>query len=387
MATFRPSGVSVFIRESLVAGSSRSGTTLNVDPIITKDGHRVAMSDIGDIGYGKINPGKSTEEIISFTGITDNTATMQLTGVVWGYDFYRNTGSVAANQKKHISGEIFIITNDDHWLTTQFVNIDDSQTIAGAKTFSTTPVNTGGNPTASNELSNKAYVDLTATGSANFDQNLVSGVGGEIVVAGDSLYLKEADGKWWKTDASLSATAENVIVGIAQGAGIADGAITNGVLIGGIDKNATYTAGAKYYLSDTAGALSTTAGTIEVLVGTGDANNNLVFEHNATLETLTAGEKDALAGTSGTPSSSNKFVTEDDVEDDGIDQSQTTQDGTAAVGEADTTTKYNEIAQSFIADKTSITGVKLYKSADTDCLTWKTAHHGVHHVKPHHEIL
>ena len=35
MATFRPSGISVFIRQDIVEGAGRVGTTLNVDPIIT----------------------------------------------------------------------------------------------------------------------------------------------------------------------------------------------------------------------------------------------------------------------------------------------------------------------------------------------------------------
>jgi len=125
MSTFRPSGISVFIREDLAEGAARSGTTLVVDPIITKDGHRVTMANIGDIGFAKIDQGNDSEEIISFTGITDNTTTYTLTGVVWGYYYYSLVGDVDANKKRHNSGGTFIITNDDHFLASQYVNKDD----------------------------------------------------------------------------------------------------------------------------------------------------------------------------------------------------------------------------------------------------------------------
>ena len=122
--TFRPSGISINIRQDLVEGASRSGTTLVIDPIITKDGHRVIMSDIGDICYAKLDQGTNNEEIISFTGLTDNTTTYTLSGCVWGYNFYDTEGSVVANQKKHVAGGTLLITNDDHFLSEQFVTSD-----------------------------------------------------------------------------------------------------------------------------------------------------------------------------------------------------------------------------------------------------------------------
>lgn len=52
-----PSGISIRIREDLIDGISRTQTTLIIDPIITQGGHRVTMTDIGSIGYGKIDGG------------------------------------------------------------------------------------------------------------------------------------------------------------------------------------------------------------------------------------------------------------------------------------------------------------------------------------------
>lgn len=118
-----PSGINIRIREDLIDGASRSQTTLIIDPIITKDGHRVTMSDIGDIGFGKINQGNSNEELISWTGITDNTTTYTLTGCIWGYNFY-NLTAVVANRKRHTSGATFSINTDMHYIEQQFVAKD-----------------------------------------------------------------------------------------------------------------------------------------------------------------------------------------------------------------------------------------------------------------------
>ena len=82
-----------------------------------------------------------------------------------------------------------------------------------------------------------------------------------------------------------------------------------------------------------------------------------------------AGEKSALAGSIGTPSSTNKYVTQAGTSDGSVDQSQTTQNATLAVGEADTTTKLNKLAQSFVAATTYLRGVTLYKIANTGTFT------------------
>lgn len=51
------------------------------------------------------------------------------------------------------------------------------------------------------------------------------------------------------------------------------------------------------------------------------------------------------------------------------DQTQTTQNGSRAVGEANATTRNNILAQSFIPTKTGIAGVRLWKAADTGSFT------------------
>jgi len=77
----------------------------------------------------------------------------------------------------------------------------------------------------------------------------------------------------------------------------------------------------------------------------------------------------AGAGTQGVPSATNTFVTKDNTSAASTDQTQTTQNGTIEVGEANVTTKKNQLAQSFIPTKTKIRGVTFYKSADTGTFT------------------
>ena len=160
-ATFQPSGISVNIREGLVAGASRTGATLNIDPMITLDGHRITMSDIGVIGYGKIDQGTPNEEIISFAGMTDNTSYYTLTGVNWGYNFYNNSTSTS-NYKKHNSGAKFIISTDWHFFDANYPSKTSANTISGLWTFANTVIPRLSSyiaPTLDTEFVAKKYVD------------------------------------------------------------------------------------------------------------------------------------------------------------------------------------------------------------------------------------
>lgn len=82
-----------------------------------------------------------------------------------------------------------------------------------------------------------------------------------------------------------------------------------------------------------------------------------------------ANEKLAIAGSQGSVGSTNLLISQDNTTAGSTDQSQTTQNATVELGEANSVTKKNKIAQSFVAGKTKISGVKLYKSADTGTFT------------------
>jgi hypothetical protein len=246
--SFQPSGISINIRESLVSGSSRTQTTLNIDPIITKDGHRVVMSDVGDIGFAKIDQGTDNEEILSYTGITDNTTTMQLTGVVWGYNFYDGIGDVDANKKSHSSGASFIITNDFHYLSEQYLSKDDFDPDA-------------------NEL------DL-GDGTTDNDKKLNADNGD---ANNPFLAYDESEDEWVFSNDGTSTTAMSSVGAVGTGGD-------------GIDI--------------TASTVSLDIAASSKVISDGGTGDQL---------DLTGDTSDALDGSSGTPSSSNTFITEDDV--------------------------------------------------------------------------
>lgn len=234
------------------------------------------------------------------------------------------------------------------------------------------PLTYDASPSLSNPLSlaTVEYVlSIVSGGAVTFNANVIAGMAGESISSGDWVYFKESDGRWYKTSAAATATSRNVRIGKALGAGTVGAGISGGVFIGGIETVGTYVAGTSYYLSDTAGALATSAGTERVLVGIGDGNSDLIFMSVYDPEAVTYNEKQAMTGSSGTPSSTNKFVTQDSQSAVDTDQSQTTQNATVETGEADATSKKNLIAQSFIPAKTKIRGVKLYKAADTGTFT------------------
>lgn len=234
------------------------------------------------------------------------------------------------------------------------------------------PIKYGSSPTLSDPLmlATVEYVlSVVNGGTVSFDSQVVDGIAGESISSGQWVYFKESDGRWYLTDANTQSTVKNVRIGMAKGAGTTGNAISGGVFVGGLEKTGTYVAGTTYYLSNTAGALSTTSGEIEALVGIADANGELLFLNIYDPEGTTPDEKDALAGTVGTPNANNKFVTNNGTTQATTDQTQTTQNSTLELGEADATTKKNKIAQSFKPSKEKIRGVNLYKNADTGTFT------------------
>jgi len=162
-------------------------------------------------------------------------------------------------------------------------------------------------------LATKAYVDAVVNGGSVFyETQILRANAGETVTDGALVYLKESDGEWYLVDTSTKTDWANEKIGIAQGAGTDGASIAGGgVLRSGMDDTISYTAGQLYYGTDVAGVIGTSAGTEELIIGVGDANNKLVFFNDP--YQLTDDEKDALAGggSLGTPSSTNKYMTED----------------------------------------------------------------------------
>lgn len=268
--------------------------------------------------------------------------------------------------RKHRIGTTVSLTDFGH---IKFIN----DLIAGTTTLNASaPLGYDGAPASltGNQLATVTYVlGVVNGGTVYFDQQVVSAqTSGEALAINDIVYFKESDARWYKVDADLTATFDLLQLGICKTTA-AGAAVTIQVAISGPVSGFTgLTAGSKYYVSNTAGAITTTPGTYSVFVGWALSTTILLFD--PVLKTLpTQKEKDALAGTVGIPASTNKFATADNISVSSTDQTQTTQNSSVETGEADTTTKKNKIAQSFIPARTKIRGVYLNKQADTGTFT------------------
>lgn len=270
-----------YLAQKLEAGGSE--TTIYLDRITTLTGETVSTSDFADFSRGILtaNPDgdgvSSYPEYISFTAISGLT----LTGATRGLSAKSNS-VVSANKRFHPVGTPVILSWGSH-------NIQDMLD----------------------------YIDAQIA-ALTLGANVVSiATCGEDVSAGEFLYLKD-DGKWWKTDADTVATIDNVQLGVAQGAGTTDGLITGGVLTKGVDANQTgLVTGTEYFISNTAGAIGTSAGTNSKKVGVARSTTAIYIDF-AYGELPSSAEKAAMAGVNNVPSSSNPFVTQDDLSDDTV---------------------------------------------------------------------
>lgn len=146
------------------------------------------------------------------------------------------------------------------------------------------------------QLATVAYVLSVVTGgTVNFSTQSYTGTSGEALAARDLVYFKESDQRWWKVDADLSATFDQVQLGINQ-AVVAGAGVGVTVTVLGLASGFTgLTAGAKYYASNTAGAISTTPGTTEVFIGVAISTTVLRFTPGS-IYMPTAAEKSAISG-------------------------------------------------------------------------------------------
>ncbi len=260
MATFHTAQLQNFTLSG--SGVAVGDTTVTLSSFKTIDGTNLSISDFGAKGYATVEPGSSDrEEQISFTGVTQNTnGTATLTGVKTVGFLYPYT-EISAFSKSHPGGVTFVISN-----TSGFYNNlpakDNDEAITGLWTVP--------DPVSATNIANRQWVLSVVNGGAVSTASvIVSGIAGETVSAGQVIYLKVADGRWWKASSAASATTDLIQLGIAQGAGTAGNNISRGVLIKGVDSNQSgIAAGTIYYLS-TGGAISTSAGTVERAIGQG----------------------------------------------------------------------------------------------------------------------
>lgn len=296
------------------AGAIAGATTLTLKSFTSIDGTPLTMDDFGEIGFGTLQPGESTlEEQISFSGIIQNAnGTATLTGVhnVLFLSPYTQTAGLS---KTHAGSSNFIISNTSGFYD-RLTSRSDDEIITGFWTFLTSPAVP--DPINNTDAANKQWVLSVVNGGPVSTSSLIeNGTAGETVSVGQVLYLKTADGRWWKADASTAITVNDVQLGIAQGAGTAGSAISGGVLRKGIDTNQSGgSAGALGYVRNSGGTVNTSSGTTERVIG--NFINTTTFDFDPEFYyTATANIKAASQGGGGlgTPSTSNKFLTQNSI--------------------------------------------------------------------------
>jgi hypothetical protein len=157
------------------AGASLGDSTLVLSSFNDINGVALSMTSFGAKGYGTIEPNSgSSEEQISFTGITNNAnGTVTLTGVktVLFITPFTETANLA---KSHAGGVKFVISNTSAY-ENQLASVSNNETVTGVWTFSTTPTITNApvNPT---DAANKAYIDGVAIAGAPNASDIVKGI-------------------------------------------------------------------------------------------------------------------------------------------------------------------------------------------------------------------
>lgn len=301
--------------KTLAQNLSSSGTTLYVSDTLDWDGAQLSSADFGTQAFAVLRNANNTQ--IEFVEIDTTTVTSAaaITILKRGLGYDGTQTAATETQYNWNAFDTYVeLGADTPQLLAQLVEEAGAETIAGVKTFSSIPKTTGGNASDDNELVRYAQaLSLLTSGTYSQNRVVVAGNAGATVSAGQLVYLDVADGEWKLCDADTASTVDNIIIGLAQGAGTDGNPITSGVLLFGLDSNQTgLTTNTKYYASNTAGGLSSSAGTTELSVGISRSTTSILFWPRFDQQ-LTENLQDALAGTSGTPSNTNKFVTADDA--------------------------------------------------------------------------
>ncbi len=172
------------------------------------------------------------------------------------------------------------------------------------------PLSYDSTPTLSDgdQLATVAYVLSVVNGGAvEFDTQSYTGVAGETIAAGEQVYFKESDQRWWLVDNDTSATYLGVQLGTVTSGNTAGNACTI-ALSGPASVFTGLTAGTKYYTSATAGAVSASSG--GAFIGTAVNTTTIMLDYRR-VSIPSLDEKAAMAGGGayGTPSASNLFMT------------------------------------------------------------------------------
>ena len=122
-----PDKLQKVLRESIAAGTNNAN--IDVSPLVTLQGRRLVMTDIGDRLFVRLGSGDNVTWGYC-TGLTDNTSYYTMTGCELGlYDYGDSLNTLTTNILSHSSGEPVVVTNQHHWYLNYFPNKTASSTI------------------------------------------------------------------------------------------------------------------------------------------------------------------------------------------------------------------------------------------------------------------
>lgn len=271
------------------AGISNSATTIVLQSLtLTQIGYPIQDSELSDTFYITLEPGsRSKQEIVSCTTVTQNAnGTASLTGCTRGLSPITPYTASSSLRFSHAGGSQ-VIFSDPPQLFNLYAAKENNETITGSWLFPS-PVS-GSNPAT------KTYVDsLAFGGSVTTDRVTIAGTAGETLAAGNLIYLRTSDARWYKVSTAFPGTVLDSITGIAQGVGTAGVSITGGVLIHGEDSNQSgLTVGANYFASSTSGGI----GTATTTKGVGKAKSTTVLHFDPYFLLPQLGTNNTFTGT------------------------------------------------------------------------------------------
>lgn len=310
------------------SGVSSSATSVILSSMKHLDGSTtITMTNLGSTGWMTLEPGTTREEIISFTGITQNgDGTATLTGVTRGLKGYADYGVGSGLASAHAGGSIAILSNNPQ-LYDQAAFKGNDETITGVWTFDADNPPKGDAttaPTDDAQYANKKYVDdndalavhlagaetitgvktFTSTAKAKYDTHPTFSTDEEII---DKKYADDLA-------IAGSPDASSTVKGIVEEA--TDAEVAAGTAVGGT--------GARLYVNPS--GLSNAA--IDASTGSTDAAKLVKTDSNGYLDTtltkgniltVTAGE-DLTAGNAVYVSDGTETSTFDDAATGSISQ-------------------------------------------------------------------
>lgn len=292
-AAYNPSGGGTYRLQSSIGLANVTVPLSSFKEPISNIAYTMAYLN-SSIGYGTLDPqNPNRSEFISFTGITQNSdGTAVLTGVTRGLArSYPFTASATFIQP-HSGQSIFILSDSPQHFEQYAVKAND-ETITGSWTIP--------EPLAASNPASKNYVDTHVNGGAvSINQVIIAGTAGETVSAGQVLYLRQSDARWYKAGTAIP-EASSTILAIAQGAGTAGNPVSGGVLTNGLDANQSgLTSGMNYFLSAVPGTIG--IATTTRYVGRARTPTTLYFDTYSSNQVQLAGTN-AFTGANSFPTS------------------------------------------------------------------------------------